>query len=176
MKKILIIIDDEKREIEAEYFDLTISSGIGDGYDAIFAVSTKADGETLIPVEGQVEHPLKNAIMSSSIPKMLTFRDIGLSEALTTQRSIQAVNFSLSLKEGTIVEKASYNVEGYDIRVPDTMHTALVDLVNWEREKSQGRAFCVVSGPTVVFTNDNQTQFKVVENIEIEKGVVTASE
>ena len=92
MKKILMVIDDERKEIEAEYFDLTISSGIGEGYDAIFAISTKRE-ETVIA--GQVEHPTNNAILSEALPQNMTFVTTGLSDDLKMQRNVSGLDVVL---------------------------------------------------------------------------------
>ena len=170
MKKILIVIDDERREIEAEYFDLTISSGIGEGYDAIFAVSTKKEE---IVLEGQVEHPTKNSVLSESLPQSMTFSTIGLSDDLKMQRNVSGIDLSTPLPPDVLTEKAIYKIdEAYNIQVPGVLHSAVTDLVSWEKVTSQGRPFRVVQEPLITFTDDSKTKFIVTETIQIQTGVV----
>ena len=176
MKKILIVIDDERRELEVDYFDLSISSGIGDGYDAIFAVETRKDMVLAEPGVGSISHPTKDSVMASSIPKTLTFQEIGLEDDLRMQRNIQGLNVALTIADALITEKVTYNVGGQSIHVPGILHTAVTALVLWEKEKSQGQTFCVTSGPSLLFTNAEQTQFCIVETIAIQTGVVVRAE
>jgi hypothetical protein len=171
MKKILLVIDDEKREISAEYFDLNVSSGIGEGYDAIFCVETRK-GEISESVEGVPEHPLKNAVLLDLIPANMTLPDAGLGEDLKMQRNVAGLTISLGLDSTSITEKVGYEKDGYDIQVPGILHTAVRDLVAWEQEKSQGRAFMVSVAPIIIFTNGLRTQFKVIETIQIQTGIV----
>ena len=170
MKKILIVIDDERKEIEAEYFDLTISSGIGEGYDAIFAVSTKKEE---IVIAGQVEHPTNNAVLSETLPQNMTFAIVGLSDDLKMQRNVSGLDVVLSLPSATLTERVVYKVDAvYDIQVPSVLHSAVIDLVSWEKVKSQGRPFSIQQEPIITFVNDSKTQFTVTEVIQIQIGVV----
>jgi hypothetical protein len=171
MKKILLVIDDEKREIEAEYFDLNLSSGIGEGYDAIFCVETKKE-EPSLKVEGQVEHPTQNAILETSLPATMSFQTIGLDDDLKMQRRILGLNDSLIIEKNAITQKEGYEVEGYNIQIPGILHTAVLALVEWEKEKTQGKPFYVSLEPVLVFTNSEKTQFKVREVLIIQTGIV----
>jgi hypothetical protein len=174
-KKILLILDGEKREIEADYFDFSISTGIGQGYDFILSIASAAEGEqqVLEPLYGVVPHPLKNAV-STDLPSTLDFKSIGLTENLDAMRSLFKIKFldTEFEKEKAITSQFTYTSPSYTISIPNVFETVLRDLVIWEKDSIKERFAKITIEPKVVFKNLDRTEFIVLETILVQTGIV----
>lgn len=173
-KKILLVIDDEKREIDADYFDLNVSTGIGKGYDIVLSITSAIEGEQHIlePLQGSVIHPLKNAI-STDLPSVLDFVTIGLVDSLKALRTSFGISFTEDFEKGAaIVSHENYKSSSYSISTPSIFETVLRDLIAWEKDVIKDRLAKVAIEPKVVFKNSERTEFEVVETLTIQTGVV----
>ena len=88
-------------------------------------------------------------------------------------RNVSGIDLSIPLPPDALTERVVHELaEAYDIQVPGVLHSAVTDLVSWEKVKSQGRPFQVIQEPILTFTNDSKTKFVVTETIQIQTGIV----